>query len=396
MDLNFRRHFNQSFSRSKYHAFLQDIGDLFHYVPDFRIAETPVFIDHSLRDKLVEACRLICAEILQPSFKTLTEGALNDDYRVPGEDDHTQFLQLDFGITKNLNGEFTPRLVEIQGFPTLYFFQDVLARQYRKHFDIPDQSHHLFDRDSDQYIELLREMIVGNCHPENVILLDIEPEKQATRIDFLLTERILGIKVLCISALKKSGRTLYYLDDMGKKIPVHRIYNRVIFDELIHRNDLDREFFLTQEIDAEWVGHPNWFFRISKYSLPLLNNKYVPKTWYLKDLSELPENLEDFVLKPLFSFSGSGVVFNVSREAIERTGNLKNFILQKKVKYEPVIETPGEPVNCEIRMVHLWPKNADRPILVSNLARLSRGDLIGVKYNSDKSWVGGSVGFIMQ
>lgn len=271
----------------------------------------------------------------------------------------------------------------------------MVAQMYRRHFDIPQNCHHLLNCGSDDYINLLRQMIVGQCHPENVILLEIEPDKQTTRIDFLMTERALGIRILCISDLKRDGRSLYYVNDFGKKVPIYRIYNRVIFDELIQRVDLDHELFFTEEIDAEWVGHPNWFFRISKYALPLFENKYVPRSWYLKDLSVLPEDLHNYVLKPMFSFSGSGVMFNVSREAIQKTGNLSNFILQEKVTYEPVVESPSEPAKCEIRMLMLWPKDAPAPMIVNNLVRLSKGDMVGVKYNRDKAWVGGSVGFFM-
>ena len=204
------------------------------------------------------------------------------------------------------------------------------------------------------------------------------------------------IKTLCISDLKTAGKTLYYVDESGRKIEVHRIYNRVIFDELMQRSDLRNEFLFTREWDVEWIGHPNWFFRISKYTLPLFDNEYVPKTWFLKDLSHIPDDLENYVLKPMFSFSGSGVIFNVSRDAIEKTNNPTNYILQEKVKYEPVIETPGEGVKCEIRMLMLWPKEAKRPIIVNNLARLSKGEMIGVKFNKDKDWVGGSIGFFDQ
>ena len=212
----------------------------------------------------------------------------------------------------------------------------------------------------------------------------------------MASEKVLGIKTLCVSDLKKSGKDVYYVDEQGRKVGVERIYNRVIFDELVTRHDLKREFLFTEEANVEWVGHPNWFFRISKYSLPLFESQYVPKTWFLKDLHSIPDDLENYVLKPMFSFSGSGVVFNVSREAIEKTNNPTNYILQEKIKYEPIIEAPNEPVKCEVRMLMLWPKESKAPIIVNNLARLSKGEMIGVKYNKDKDWVGGSVGFFVE
>lgn len=388
-----RSRFNSSFTTAKYQSFLQEVYDQFDHVPVFRIAETPVFIDSGLKSRLFEACEEISDAIAKPDFKSKTENALEDSYRVPGEDDHTTFLQLDFGITQDEDGVLIPKLIEAQGFPTMYLYQDLIANLYKKHFDIPEDYSHLVGLNSEEYISLLRRIIIGGEDPKNVVLLEIDPHKQATRIDFLCTERILGVPSVCLSDLIVCGKDIYYKNGSGKKIPVHRIYNRVIFDELMQRTDLQREFRFTNEINAEWVGHPNWFFRISKFALPLFESRYVPRTWFLKDLSSIPEDLENYVLKPMFSFSGSGVIFNVSRDALEKTGNPSNFILQEKVKYVPIIKTPDEPVKCEIRMLMLWEKGEVRPRIVNNLARLSKGEMIGVKYNRDKDWVGGSVGF---
>ncbi|MCB0689716.1 MAG: hypothetical protein KDC53_24420, partial [Saprospiraceae bacterium] len=382
-----RKRFNNSFSLDKYQNLLEDVYYQFNHRPNFRIAETPVFIDSDLQKRLFEACDQISSALCRKDFKTLTEASLEDSYRVPGEDEHTTFLQMDFGICRDAEGNLVPKLIEAQGFPSLYLYQDMIAQLYRRHFDIPENCSHLFNLTSEEYIELLRRIIVGDCKPENVVLLEIEPHFQTTRIDFLCTEEKLNIKTLCISDLKTSGRNLFYLNEQGKKVDVHRIYNRVIFDELLQRHDLKTEFFFTREWDVEWVGHPNWFFRISKYTLPLFDSPYVPKTWFLKDLTQVPDDLENYVLKPMFSFSGSGVIFHLNREAFEKTNNPSNYILQEKVKYEPVIQTPNDPVKCEIRMLLLWPKDSEKPYIVNNLARLSKGEMIGVKYNKDKDWV---------
>lgn len=393
MQPNARKRFNSSFTTDKYQALLDDVHRKFDHKPNFRIAETPVFIGNDLRIKLFDACDQISAVLCRSDFKELTELSLQDSYRVPNEDDHTTFLQMDFGICRDDDGQLVPKLIEVQGFPSLYLYQDMIAHLYRRHFDVPDDYSHLVNMGSEEYIELLRSIIVGEHHPENVVLLEIEPHIQTTRIDFLCTDEKLKIKTLCISDLKTSGKSLYYLNEEGKKVDVHRIYNRVIFDELLQRHDLRTEFFFTREWDVEWVGHPNWFFRISKYTLPFLNSPYVPKTWFLRDLHQIPEDLENYVLKPMFSFSGAGVIFHLNRQAIEATNNPTNYILQEKVKYEPVIETMNEPVKCEVRMLLLWPRDAQKPFIVNNLARLSKGEMIGVKYNKDKDWVGGSIGF---
>ena len=198
---------------------------------------------------------------------------------------------------------------------------------------------------------------------------------------------------MCITDLKKSGKNLYYLDDRGKKVEVRRIYNRVIFDELIGRKDLKREFYFKDEVDVKWIGHPNWFFRVSKSTLPLLEGDYVPKTHILSELDKIPEDLENYVLKPLYSFSGSGVVYNVNQANIDAISDKSNFVLQEKVTYSPVIKSLDDNVKCEIRMILIWKQANEKPVLVNNLARMSKGEMIGVKYNKDKTWVGGSVAF---
>jgi hypothetical protein len=393
MQPNARKRFNASFTTDKYQALLDDVYRRYDHKPNFRIAETPVFIGHDLKERLFDACNQIGSVIGQKDFKANTELSLQDSFRVPGEDEHTTFLQMDFGICKDSDGNLHPKLIEAQGFPSLYLYQDMIAHMYRRHFDVPESYSHLVGMSSEAYIELLRNIIVGDCKPENVVLLEIAPVFQTTRIDFLCTEEKLHVKTLCISDLKVAGRSLYYIGDDGRKVPVHRIYNRVIFDELIQRPDIKTDFSFANDWDVEWVGHPNWFFRISKFALPLFNNQYVPKTWFLKDLTQIPDDLENYVLKPMFSFSGTGVIFHVNRDAIEKTNNPANYILQEKVKYEPVISTPNEPVKCEIRMLLLWPKGAEKPFVVNNLARLSKGEMIGVKFNKDKDWVGGSIGF---
>ncbi|EPR69783.1 hypothetical protein ADIWIN_4058 [Winogradskyella psychrotolerans RS-3] len=246
---------------------------------------------------------------------------------------------------------------------------------------------------SNDYINLLKQEIVGDTDPKQVILLEIEPEQQATAIDFYATTAKLGIKVLCITDLKKSGKTLFYLDDNGGEVEVLKIYNRIIFDELHQRTDLKTEFSFQDEIDAEWIGHPNWFYRISKYTMPLLKGDYVPKSYYLDTLEQIPTDLENYVLKPLYSFAGAGVQIHVTRDMIDAISNKSNYLLQEKVAYAPVIETMDVPAKCEIRMMMLHNSKTNKTEIVSNLMRLSKGEMVGVKYNKDKTWVGGSTGF---
>lgn len=393
---DFRKRYNASFSTDRYQSFLDWIGQQYQHQPPFRIAETPVFLPDDLLQHLLKACEQLSEPILRPDFKKLSQGALMAGQEVPGETDHTTFLQMDFAVCKDENGNLIPQLIEIQGFPSLYFYQDFVAKAYRQFFDVPDEVTHLFNGlTSEAYIEKLRQVIIGSSKPENVVLLEVEPQKQVTRIDFLISKAILGMENICVSDLKQEGRDLYYIKD-GKKIGIEKIYNRVIFDELIKRDDLKREFYFTQEVDVNWIGHPNWFFRISKHTLPLLSGPYVPPTIFLKDLDKIPDDLENYVLKPLFSFSGSGVIINLNRFDIESISDPENYILQRKVKYESVIETTNEPAKCEIRMLMLWEPGTERPVIVNNLARLTKSLMVGVRYNKNKDWVGGSVGFFKQ
>ena len=388
-----RQQFNQAFTQERYQEMLRGIDAEYDYKIPFRIAETPVFVSKDLKKQLFEACELISDVLCAPDFKEKSKSALLAGQEVPNETDHTLFLQMDFGICQNPDGSLSPQLIEVQGFPSLYFFQDLVARAYKKYYNIPAGYSHLFDGlDSDGYIDLLRKAIVGSADPKNVVLLEVEPTKQVTEIDFVVAKARLGIEYLCVSDVKKEGQDLYYEKD-GQKIGIQRIFNRVIFDELIKRDDLPREFYFTEEANVEWAGHPNWFFRISKHTLPFLDNPYVPKSIFLNDLDQIPSDLENYVLKPLYSFAGSGVIINLNRYDLENISDPENYILQRKVKYAPVVETPNVPAKCEIRMLMIWERGAARPRIINNLARLSKGEMIGVRYNKNKDWVGGSVGF---
>ncbi|WP_418602772.1 hypothetical protein [Hwangdonia sp.] len=391
----YRKAFNSNFKEETYRALLNGINQKFDYTAPFKIAETPIFIPNDLKKRLVDACNDIMSVINQPNFKALTEGAFFDKKnKVPNEDEHSKFVQLDFGICLDEHGTPTPKLIELQGFPSLYCFQHLLESMYQKHYDIPQHlSIHPTGISSLEFVELLRTEIVGDTDPNQVILLEIEPEKQATAIDFYCTANLLGIKVLCISKLIKKGKKLFYLNDEGKEIQVLKIYNRIIFDELNQRDDLKREFDFKDEVDIEWIGHPNWFFRISKYTMPLLKGDYVPKSYYLNQLESIPKDLENYVLKPLYSFAGAGVQIHVTREMIDQIKDKSNYLLQEKVAYHPIIKTLDVPAKCEIRMMLLHCEKENTTKIVSNLVRLSKGEMIGVKYNKDKTWVGGSTGF---
>jgi hypothetical protein len=389
-----RNKFNAEFTPEKYAVFLQALNKAFDYEIDFRISESPIFIDKRLKEELVKAGNEIVDVILRPDFKALSEAAVPPHLKVPNEDDHTSLLAIDFAICLDEHGQFIPQLIELQGFASLYGYQEWLSEMYRKHFNIPEGYDNKFENYTHQsYINRLKQVIVGDHNPSNVVLLEIEPWKQKTQIDFKVTESYLGIKAICLSEVIVEGRNLFYHLD-GAKTPIKRIYNRVIFDELVQRDDLKRQFNLVEDVDVEWVAHPNWFFRISKYTMPFLKSKYVPETYFVHELKSIPQDLENWVLKPLFSFSGQGVIFDVQLSDITSLENPADFILQRKVVYAPAVQSPTGPVKCEIRLLYLWDKNEARPTLTLNLGRMSKGKMIGVRYNADLDWVGGTTYFM--
>ena len=399
-----RNQYNAQFTTGRYQAFLAQIHADYPNQLDFRVAETPVFVPKQLTDKMLTACDDIVRTITQPDFRAKTEAAIPAGQYVPGEGttSHTTFMAVDFAVCRNEDsGELEPQLIELQGFPSLYGFQPYVSDTFRAHYAIPDSVSHLFGvATNDDYIAELRDLVVGNCNPEEVILLEIYPEKQKTRVDFALTKHYIGIDAVCLTRIRKRGRELYYEKD-GREIRIRRIYNRLIFDELEAMPDLKTEFTLTDDVDVQWVGHPNWFFRISKYTLPLIESAYVPKSFYLSDLTNVPgrgTDLENYVLKPLFSFAGSGVKINVTSADIDAIPDSErgNYLLQRKVRYEPVITALDGHVKCEIRLLFIWPDGADKPKLITNLARLSRGEMIGVRFNKDFDWVGGTIAYFEQ
>lgn len=389
-----RDRYNRQFSVEKYLAFMEGLDRVYPGAIQFRIAETPVFIPKDLGNRILSAGEDIIRVIRQPDFRDLTAGAVPPTLKVPGENDFCEFITLDFAICRDEQGTLVPRLIELQGFPTMFAFQALLADKYREYFQIPDNLYNYFSGlGKDSYLDLFRRILLGKYAPEEVILLEVQPLKQKTRVDFYCTESISGIHTVCITALIQEGHHLFYLLE-GKKTRVRRIYNRVIFDDLEQqKKDLGAFVDLTQDLDVEWVPHPNWFYRISKFTIPLIHSPYVPRAYFLDKMEVVPQDLGNYVLKPLFSFAGQGVLIDVTRKDIDAVKDPSNWILQQKVEYAEVIKTTTTRAKCEVRMIYFQENGGSFPIPVNNLARLSRGKMIGVRYNADQDWVGGSICF---
>ncbi len=394
-----RSRFNADFSDDKYAALLRAVNETERWPADFRISETPIFLTAEFTAEVVAAAGAIMAQLHTPEFARHAQSAIPPGLQVPGETAHPIFLQVDFAICENekpggtLPGKLTPRLIELQAFPSLYAFQPFLLRAMRQAFPaIPaDWTSFFGGLDERGYLDLLRRAIIADAAPENVVLLEIEPAKQKTRIDFACTETLLGVRPVCLTEITKRGRQLFYQRD-GRETRIERIYNRVIFDELLRRPDMKFGFNFQDDLDVAWVGHPNWYFRVSKHSLPFLKTPHTSAAFFADEFPVDAEPLDDYVLKPLYSFAGLGVDMEPTAEKLRALPDGRAWILQKKVTYAEFVPTPeGALANAEIRMMFVWPEGDAEPRLVNNLVRMSQGKMMGVDFNKNKTWVGSSI-----
>jgi hypothetical protein len=383
-----RQWFNRNYSPEKYGRFLTLMERECGEPVQFRHSETPCFLPASLIAQMAQYGREMVEQLMADGqYREDSRAAIPQAYRVPNEDPRPLFVQADFGL--DAGGQ--PKLVEIQGFPTLYAYQPLMAACYREAYGLDDRLTPLpDDLGAAEYQKLLGEAIVGTQDPENVVLLEIDPWHQKTRHDFLLTERLFGVRTVDIATLRKRGSRLFY-DRDGTETPVRRIYNRAIVEELV-RKQVPLAFDFRDELDVEWAGHPNWFFRLSKFSLPYLDHPAAPWTQFLSDVTKVLHP-ERYVLKPLYSFAGSGVIVGPTAEEIAAVpeGKRGEYILQERVDFQPVVETPLGATKIEVRIMYLW---VDRLRPVNTIIRMGRGNQMGVDHNRGMEWVGGSAGFI--
>src|SRR5579862_938982 len=397
-----RRQFNASFTPEKYQEFLRRIDQACGTHVQFRLSETPCFFPANLLERMAEDGKELIRQLVENrEYRAKSDEAVPPQFKVPNEANHPLFVQVDFGLVRDEDAHLHPKLVELQAFPSLYAYQPVLAQTYidvyglNGSFDQPDSAgrklkYFLSGLDQRSYRELLRRAIVGSHDPENVILMEIDPLHQKTFPDFALTGKMLGIHTVDISCLKKDGSRLYY-ELAGKRVPVRRIYNRAIVDEL-QRKNVKLNFDWRDDLDVEWAGHPNWYFRISKFSIPYLQHESVPKTWFLDRLKAIPDDLQNYALKPLYSFAGLGVVIAPKKEYIESIPREKRgeYILQERLNFEPVIDTPFGPTKAEVRVMYVW---LDQLLPVLTIIRMGRGLMMGVDHNKNMEWVGASAAF---
>jgi hypothetical protein len=386
-----RQPFNANYTTEKYQRLLKVLEERCGTPVKFRVCETPCFIPKTLLDQMSEYGKELIHQLNRIEYRKSSAEAIPAQFKVLRETPHPSFIQLDFGLVRDQSGRLQPKLVELQGFPSLYAYQPMLSQAYGEVFELdPKLQYLLGGLDWEGYKKLLRRAIVADHDPNHVILMEIDPLHQKTLPDFLLTEKLLGIKTVSITDIKKVGKFLFY-EKAGKRVPILRIYNRAIIDEMV-RKDLKTAFHLTDDIEVEWAGHPNWFFRMSKFSLPYLRHECVPQTWFLDRVDRLPRDLENYVVKPLFSFAGLGVIINLTPQDLAAIPKEQRsqYILQERMHFEPVVDTPFGTAKAEVRIMYIWLEEL-QPVLT--IIRMGRGLMMGVDHNRNMEWVGSSAGF---
>lgn len=390
-----RKAFNDNYKEEYYENLQKEVVDNFGEPCGFRLSETPVFISKELKQTLLDACDSIIKQLDGIDFDDVRERFIPKDLQCPVPMAPSEFLAIDFGLCEDGKGGITPQLIELQAFATLFLYQPWLGNAFRKNYPtIPKSGFtpYLSNLDHDSYIQEMKDLILDDEKPEHVILLELFPEKQKTRVDFWATRDALGIDVVCMTDVIKEGRNLFRMKD-GKKIPIRRIYNRVIMDELVTIENLKVNFNLSDDLDVQWVSHPDWFFMISKCITPLLKHENIPASYYLTDYPQ-DLNLKEYVLKPLFSFAGKGVNLHPDQATIDAIKDKHNYILQKKVTYASVIKTnTAKNSKAEVRMMFIWSKKENRFKPVINITRVSKGELINVSYATGETWIGSSISF---
>jgi hypothetical protein len=391
MITSLRQQFNASFTPEKYQTFLRQIDEACGTHVSFQLSETPCFFPKKLLERMASDGKELIRQLVEsPEYLVRSNASIPEEYKVPNEPKHPMFVQVDFGLVRDARGELQPKLVELQAFPSLYAYQVAMAQNYIDVYGLDRRlKFFLGGLDEKSYRELLRTAIVGTHDPENVILMEIQPEAQKTLPDFLMTEKMLGVLSVDIGGIKKDGSRLYYERD-GMRVPIRRIYNRAIVDEL-QRKNVKFNFDWRDDLDVEWAGHPNWYFRISKFSIPYLRHESVPKTWFLDRMERIPDDLQNYALKPLYSFAGLGVVIAPTKEDIAAIPAEKraDYILQERMHFEPVIETPFGGTKAEVRVMYVWLEKLEA---VLTIIRMGRGLMMGVDHNKNMEWVGASAG----
>ena len=398
MIASIRQKFNAAFTEEVYQNYLASLNTPFPGALDFSVAETPIFINKDFTEKVLATGDYVNQVIQSNNFKSITDASLKNIPLFPNETALPQCIVMDFAIAMNDKNEIVPALIELQGFPSLFAYEVLQDECIRKTYTITEgYSPYLNGYTKEKYMLHLESILKGDTlkhSNKHTVLLEILPHQQKTRIDFYCTEKYFNIPIVCITEIFVEGNNIFY-ERAGQKIKIDRIYNRIVLDELKNQTKeiQDKGALLWSNLDIEWVTHPHHFFRISKYLLPFLKHPFIPKTQFVDQLKVIPTALDKYILKPLFSFAGQGVIIDISAEDISNIKDPSGWILQEKVEYANCIETPTGPAKAELRLYYFWDEAKKEYIATMNLSRLSKGKMIGVNYNKTATWVGGSLAY---
>jgi len=381
--------FNAHFTERKYAQFCERMNHRFRTSIQFRICETPCFVPGDVQRQCEEAAVELTLQAHSRENLDRSSATLKQDYTVAGDSNRSTFMTVDFAMTPGPDGSIAPRLIEMQGFPSLMGFQLYYAELAQEHWGLPTELTYVNGGYSrSELVDIMHRAIVGDEDIENVVLLELDPWNQKTCPDFHALKDLLGINVVDIRSVKKIDRQLHY-DHDGRLVPIRRIFNRAIVDEL-QRSGTEIPFNWHDDLDVVWAGHPNWYFRISKFTLPFLHHPLVPRARFLDQMTEIPADLNRYVLKPLYSFAGVGVIVGPTLADIETipASSHGGYLLQERIEYKEVIKAPVGGVKVELRVMLIWLPEDDRPRPVMGLARMGRGKMMGVDFNRDFTWVG--------
>lgn len=389
-----RKEFNARFTARKYELFKQRLNERCRAEIGFRICETPFFVPRHIQQACEQGAVELALLAHDSQYLRLSDATLQPEYTVPNQTERSMFFVVDFAMAEGENGEIVPRLVEMQGFPSLMGFQLAFAELSQEHWELPDNLCYTNGGHTrQQVVGLLHRAIVAQHDPENVVLLELDPWNQKTCCDFQMMRELLGIHIADIRFVKNIAGKLHYEND-GRFVPIHRIFNRAIVDE-IQKKGVALPFNWHDEIDVEWAGHPNWYFRISKFTLPYLHHPLVPQSIFLDRMTELPANLDDLVLKPLYSFAGAGVIVGPTEQEVNQvpTEQRDKYILQERITYAEAIATPEGGTKAEYRIMLVWMPGEERPRPIMGLVRMGRGKMMGVDFNRNMTWIGAGCNF---
>ncbi len=366
-----QREVNSRITPEAYQQLRQNLDSWLDMTIQYRVAEMPIMVSAEFAAAMQKAA----VEIITECVKSEAERPL--------------FSVVDFAVCQDEAGVYIPRLIELQGFPSLFGYQVLLCDMYKQTYGINEGTPFLSGLDHASYMQLLRQSIFADADPAACVLLEIDPFEQKTLPDFLALRKYLGLNIVNIRDVRKVGNQLHAPVN-GTMTRLERIFNRAIVDELTDMGVV-LDFDWNDDLDVQWAGKPEWYFKISKDSMPGLSHPTVPKSSLLSDITEPPTNLESYVLKPLYAFAGKGVVVGPTQADLDAIAQADKsaWMLQERVTYADCVPTPQGANRVEIRIMLVWLEGAKAPVPVISLARTGRGLLMGARYNTIE-WTGSS------